>query len=152
MINLISGPICSGKSTWIKNDMRPDTDRVIVVSDVVRDIVKSNDRRVLQDTAEMAGRIADKITSTIKSTDIHNDWYVDGIRQVEIIERLVCNFGFYNTRLKWIDPGLAERELRYNLRNAEKDKSQNFHQAEIADNKLGVENVKMVALAWASKI
>ena len=100
----------------------------------------------------MAGRIADEITSTIKSTDIHNDWYVDGIRQVEIIERLVCNFGFYNTRLKWIDPGLAERELRYNLRNAEKDKSQNFHQAEIADNKLGVENVKMVALAWASKI
>lgn len=123
-LTFLFGRICSGKSTY-----EPEAFR-IVVSDIVRDIVKSSDREQLQDTLHLAERIASAIVRVIDTAYIlHSDVVVDGIRQPEIVESLIKQFP--DAELVWLDCPTEERKRRYESRKDTKD-TQPF---EVADNK-----------------
>ena len=123
-LTLLVGRICSGKSTY-----KPDACR-IVVSNIVKDIIKSSDRSQLQDTMHLAKRIATAITMIIDTSQhMFDEIIVDGIRQPEIVEELLKYHPYAD--LVWLEVPEEERKRRYETRKDAKD-TESF---EIADNK-----------------
>ena len=62
-ILLVFGRICSGKSSFQANAHR------IVVSDIVRKLINSNDRSQLQNTQHLDQQIAEEILRQMESYD-----------------------------------------------------------------------------------
>jgi hypothetical protein len=132
---LLFGRICSGKSSYNRDSYR------VVVSDLVRKIVGSTDRSVLQNTIELDEQIAAAIVKAVeglekyrrshRATDkyIPSEIVVDGIRQASIVERILEVHP--NAELVWLEVPVEERKRRYEARGAEKD-TEPF---EVADNK-----------------
>jgi dephospho-CoA kinase len=132
---LLFGRICSGKSSY-----NPDSFRV-VVSDLVRKIVGSADRSVLQDTMSLDQQIAAAIVKSVerlerykrshRATDdyIPSEIIVDGIRQPTIVSAILE--AYPKAELVWLEVPVEERKRRYEARQAEKD-TEPF---EVADNK-----------------
>lgn len=128
-IVLVFGRICSGKGSYL-ND--PNENARIIVSDLVRSIVKSSDRNVLQDTLHFDQTIADLIIKRLGILESMNIWssiIVDGIRQVSIVGRLLESYP--NAELVWLEVPTDERRRRYYNRKDEKD----IEDFDIADNK-----------------
>jgi hypothetical protein len=131
-IIILLGRICSGKSSY-----KPDSGYRIVVSNIVRDLIQSQERSALQDTLHLSDRIGEEIiscldalTTAIKYKLIEDHTIiVDGIRQSSIIDQILQYYP--HSSLVWLDVPFEERKRRYNARNAEKD-TENF---EVADNK-----------------
>lgn len=131
-IMLLCGRICSGKSSF-----KYTTSYRIVVSNIVRDLVQSQDRNALQQTMHLDERIAEEIVSCLDAltTAINKNLIedktivVDGIRQASIIKRVLD--WYPKSELIWIDAPTATRKRRYEARNAEKD----VDSFDIADNK-----------------
>ena len=123
-ITYLCGRICSGKSTY-----RPEARR-LMVSDIVRNVVRSNDRERLQNSMHLENDILDGLAMCI-DYDIEMDveeLIIDGIRQPSILERLSA---VYPGEIVWLEVPLEERKRRYEARGAEKD-TEPF---EVADNK-----------------
>ena len=132
---LLFGRICSGKSSY-----RQDAAR-IVVSDIVRSIVGSQQRSDLQTTMDLDGQIAERIVKAVtafekykhshRGVDMHisDEVVVDGIRQATIVERILKLYP--EAELVWLEVPVEERKRRYESRKAEKD-TEPF---EVADNK-----------------
>lgn len=123
-LTFLFGRICSGKSSY-----KPEAFR-IVVSDIVRDIIKSSDRSQLQDTMHLASRISSAIARVIDTAYLNYDEIVvDGIRQPEIVQDLIKVYP--HAELVWLSVPKEERKRRYEARKDSKD-TEAF---EVADNK-----------------
>ncbi len=123
-ITYLCGRICSGKSTY-----RPEARR-LMVSDIVRNVVNSNDRERLQNSMHLENDILDGLAMCI-DYDMEmgvEELIIDGIRQPSILERLSA---VYPGEIVWLEVPLEERKRRYEARGAEKD-TEPF---EVADNK-----------------
>jgi hypothetical protein len=129
-VSLLFGRICSGKSSFQSQAYR------IVVSNIVRDLMESEDRVVLQDTMHLDNAISDKIIDCLdalthlieKGILIDKNVIVDGIRQSTIVNRVLENYP--DADMIWLEVPDERRKKRYELRNDGKD-TQPFY---IADN------------------
>lgn len=131
-IILLFGRICSGKTSF-----KATSSYRIVVSNIVRDLIQSQDRNELQQTMHLDERIAEEIVSCLDAltTAISKNLIeekviiVDGIRQASIVKYILD--WYPKSELIWIDAPTATRKRRYEARNAEKD----VELFDIADNK-----------------
>ena len=107
-----------------------DTER-IVVSDIVRGIIKSSSREELQNTMHLdlsiTAGIIEQIGDLLKKEV--SEIVVDGIRQVSIVELVLAHFP--EAELVWLEVPVEERKRRYENRKDVKD----VELFEIADNK-----------------
>jgi len=128
---LVFGRICSGKSSFQSLSYR------IVVSNIVRDLMKSNDREQLQNSMHLDERIAEEIIGVLDATSTciekgiikRRPIIVDGIRQSTIVDKILELYP--DSTLVWLDVSEAKRKQRYENRNDTKD-TESF---ETADNK-----------------
>lgn len=123
-ITYLCGRICSGKSTY-RSEVRR-----LMVSDIVRNVVRSNDREKLQNSMHLDEQILEGLSICI-DYDIEmgvEELIIDGIRQPSILKRLSAVYG---GEIVWLEVPLEERKRRYESRGAEKD-TEPF---EVADNK-----------------
>ncbi len=123
-ITYLCGRICSGKSTY-RSEVRR-----LMVSDIVRNVVRSNDRERLQNSMHLENDILHGLAMCI-DYDMEmgvQELIIDGIRQPSILERLSA---VYPGEIVWLEVPLEERKRRYEARGAEKD-TEPF---EVADNK-----------------
>lgn len=129
-IILVFGRICSGKGSFMNGHR-------IVVSDIVRSLVRSNARDQLQNTMDMDVAIADGILNELQTTLVsiesgklkREPIIVDGIRQSSIVKTVVKYYP--DCDLVWLEVPTEKRRRRYELRKHEKD-TESF---DIADNK-----------------
>ena len=125
-LTLLFGRICSGKGTYLK-----DVDKRIVISDIVKSIVNSNNRDALQDSLHLDNQIGTTLINNIYIATMANREHiiVDGIRQVSIVSRVLS--AYPDAELVWLEVPIEERKRRYESRNDIKD----VEPFEIADNK-----------------
>mgnify|MGYP003641763704 FL=1 len=127
---MIFGRICSGKSSFQSQAYR------IIVSDIVRDLLKSDDRVVLQDSMHLDKAISNEIVKCVNAfTDLierdlmqNKTIIVDGIRQSTIVNKVLEKYP--KAGMVWLEVPQEKRKQRYELRNDGKD-TQPFY---IADN------------------
>lgn len=130
-IILIFGRICSGKSSFQSRAHR------VVVSDIVRKLINSNDRAQLQNTQHLDNQIAEEIILQIEDYQHHmrsglldvRNIVVDGIRQSSIVKYILKQLP--DVEMIWLDVPTEVRRRRYEIRNAEKD-TESF---DVADNR-----------------
>lgn len=128
-IRLVFGRICSGKGGYGKDPME---NARVVVSDLVRTLVKTTDRSALQNTLDFDQAIADMILKRVEMLENMNIWHniiVDGIRQVSIVDKVLEVYP--NAELVWIEAPTEERRKRYYNRQDVKD----VEDFDVADNK-----------------
>lgn len=138
-IVFLFGEICSGKSTldFGESSMR------ITVSNIVKKLMQSEDREVLQKSKHLDNVIADEIVEEIDN--IFGFVYphpptiiIDGIRQYSIVKQveqwLPDNA---EVEYKWLEVDSAERKRRFEARKDPKD-TLTFEEAEKRDNALGL--------------
>ncbi len=131
-ITLLFGRICSGKTSF-----QATTSYRITVSNIVRDLVSSEDRNKLQQTMHLDERIAEEILSCLdaltvaidKNLIVKQPIIVDGIRQSTIVDMILQ--WYPESDMVWIEAPTAIRKRRYESRNAEKD----VESFDVADNK-----------------
>jgi hypothetical protein len=124
-IKLVFGRICSGKGSYL-----PDVRR-IVVSDIVKRIVSSNNRDALQNSLHLDSQIATTLINSIYIATMANEEYivVDGIRQTTIVDRVLSVYP--DAELIWLEVPVEERKRRYENRKDVKD----VEPFEVADSK-----------------
>lgn len=133
------GEICSGKSTF---DVGQESVR-ITVSNIVKRLMQSEDREVLQKSKHLDTIIADEIIEEVDN--IFGYVYpspqtiiIDGIRQYSIVEQvqqwLPDNV---EVEYKWLEVDREERKRRFEARKDPKD-TLTFEEAEKRDNELGL--------------
>jgi len=130
-VTLLFGRICSGKSSFKQNSYR------IQVSNIVKDLVKSQDRAVLSDTLHLNEKIGEEIVDILnaikisidKDIMIDKEVVVDGIRQYQIVYKVLEQYP--DAELIWLEVPEDERKRRYENRKDIKD-TEDFS---IADNK-----------------
>lgn len=140
------GEICSGKSTY---DFGHSTVK-LTVSDVVKRLMQSEDREVLQNSKHLDTKIADEIAEDIWNYTSFGVGYidgtpecyiVDGIRQYSILQQLEQylqrEFPDLPIEYKWLEVDSAERKRRFEARKDPKD-TLTFQEAEKRDNMLGL--------------
>ena len=128
---LVFGRICSGKSSFQAGANR------LVVSDIVRELINSNDRAQLQNTQHLDQDIAKEIVHWVENHQYlmsHDllpirNLVVDGIRQSSIVKYVLERLP--NASMVWLDVPEEVRRRRYETRNAEKD-TESF---DVADNR-----------------
>ena len=138
-IVFLFGEICSGKSTY---DFGEQSMR-ITVSNIVKRLMQSEDREVLQKTKHLDNIIADEIIEEIDNIFGYVDplpqtIIIDGIRQYSIVEQ-VQQYLPDNAQVeyKWLEVDSAERKRRFEARKDPKD-TLTFEEAEKRDNELGL--------------
>ncbi len=148
-IVLICGPICSGKSTLSKQIAQKTGYTHIPVSKIVASIVNTHDRESLQNTADQTETICEALDIQIAaSVEQFGGAIVDGIRQPDIIEYLFVLFGLNRITMIWVDPGVEERRLRWNIRAAAKDQGLSFDKIDKVDFEMGLDKI----IAWLDRI
>ena len=140
------GEICSGKSTY---DPGAEYHRY-TVSSVVKKIMQTEDRALLQDSKHFTEHIANMICEDIfyyqnyvfvdeQSTPQY--FVIDGIRQYEILtiieDYLTRTYPSLTLEYKWLEVDREERKRRFEARKDVKD-TLSFEEAEKRDNELGL--------------
>lgn len=128
---LVFGRICSGKSSFQSMSYR------IIVSNIVRDLMKSDDREKLQNSLHLDERIAEEIIGVLDATSTciekgiikRKPIIVDGIRQSTIVDKILE--WYPDSTLVWLNVPDDQRKKRYENRKDAKD-TEPF---DIADNK-----------------
>ena len=138
-IVFLFGEICSGKSTldFGESSMR------ITVSNIVKKLMQSEDREVLQKSKHLDNVIADEIVEEIDN--IFGFVYphpptiiIDGIRQYSIVKQVQqCLPDNVQVEYKWLQVDSVERKRRFEARKDPKD-TLTFEEAEKRDNELGL--------------
>ena len=140
-IVFLFGEICSGKSTldFGEFSMR------ITVSNIVKRLMQSESREVLQNSKHLDSAIADEIVEEIDN--IFGFVYphpptiiIDGIRQYSIVEQVqqwLTNSTKIKLEYKWLEVDSVERKRRFEARKDPKD-TLTFEEAEKRDNALGL--------------
>ena len=108
-----------------------DADKRFVVSDIVKNIISSNNRDALQNSLHLDSQIGTTLINNIYIASMANREYivVDGIRQVSIVDRILN--AYPEAELVWLEVPTEERKRRYENRKDAKD----VEPFEIADNK-----------------
>jgi hypothetical protein len=145
-IVFLFGEICSGKSTY----EFPTNTVKLTVSNIVKRLMQSDDREILQNSKHLDTKIADMIAEDIWHyqnfvfEDSHTtpDYFViDGIRQYTILEQLEQWFSKtypdLQLQYKWLEVDREERKRRFEARKDPKD-TLTFEEAEKRDNALGL--------------
>jgi len=125
-VTLLFGRICSGKGSYLK-----DVDKRFVVSDIVKNIISSNNRDALQNSLHLDSQIGTTLINNIYIASMANREHivVDGIRQVSIVDRILN--AYPEAELVWLEVPTEERKRRYEARKDIKD----VESFEVADNK-----------------
>lgn len=138
-IVLLFGEICSGKSTY---DFGEQSMR-ITVSNIVKRLMQSEDREVLQKTKHLDSIIADEIIEEIGNIfgyvdPLPHTIIIDGIRQYSIVEQVQQHLpDNAQVEYKWLQVDREERKRRFEARKDPKD-TLTFEEAEKRDNELGL--------------
>jgi hypothetical protein len=141
-IVFLFGEICSGKSTY---DFGEQSMR-ITVSNIVKKLMQSEDREVLQKSKHLDNVIADEIIEEVDNIfgyvySSPQTIIIDGIRQYSIVEQvqqwLPDNV---EVEYKWLEVDREERKRRFEARKDPKDTS-TFEEAEKRDNELGLSDL-----------
>jgi len=145
-IVFLFGEICSGKSTY----QFPTHTVKLTVSNIVKRLMQSDDREVLQNSKHLDSKIADMIIDDLWHyqsfvfDDVHTTpeyFVIDGIRQYTVlqpIERwLTEQFKNVELEYKWLEVDSVERKRRFEARKDPKD-TLTFEEAEKRDNELGL--------------
>ena len=132
MITFVCGQLCSGKTLYSNTLSDMDKSIYVEVGNLVRRWKNTQDRKELQDSKQLAGRIVSYIKDDTKTFD---KVVVSGVRQKEILE------AFPEATLLWIDCPKEVRKQRYLARQRDGD-NQTFEQAEQGDIDLGILEVK----------
>lgn len=134
MITFVCGELCSGKTVYSKA-LATLTDSVYIeVGDIVREIKQSKDRKVLQDSKNLAAAITMQL-SVLIAKHAPKRCIISGARQKAILK------AFPSSTVLWIHCPKSERKVRYNQRSREGD-FVSFEEAERGDKKLGIDKVK----------
>ena len=115
-LTLIFGRICAGKAYCIGDRHK------ITVSNIVKQVVNGSDRGALQNSMQFDTQIADILIDTILidfGVKKHTEVFVDGIRQVSILERVLDVFP--EAELVWIEAPTEVRKERYESRKDARD-------------------------------
>lgn len=148
-IVLVCGPICGGKSTFCKRLAEKTNFAHIPVSKIVASIVNSDDRSVLQNSTDYTDTICEVLDTQITDAlDQTGGVIVDGIRQPDILTYLLVLYGIERITMIWIDPGVEERKLRWDIRAAKKDQGLSFDNIDAADAELGLHQIK----SWMDRL
>lgn len=134
MISFVCGHLCSGKTLYSQSLAKMCEGVHIEVGDVVRYIKNTQDRKLLQDSSDLAEQIISYLKTQIKLMS-GKDLVVSGVRQQKILE------AFPESIFLWIECPKNERKKRYVKRSREGD-TQTFEEAEAGDVKLGIIEVK----------
>lgn len=118
---LVFGRICSGKSSFQARAHR------LIVSDIVRELINSNDRAQLQNTQHLDQQIAKEIVQWVENHQYlmsHDllpvrNLVIDGIRQPSIVEYVLERLP--DAAMVWLEVPTEVRKRRYENRNADKD-------------------------------
>jgi len=132
MISFVCGQLCSGKTLYTKALAQDCAAIYVEVGDIVRRLLNTVDRQLLQDSKYLSEAIIEKIKDNARA---FNEIVVSGVRQKEILE------AFPEATLLWIECPLELRKARYNKRSRSGD-SQTFEEAEQGDINLGILEVK----------
>lgn len=140
-ILFLFGEICSGKSTL---DFGQQSVK-ITVSSIVKRLMQSEDREVLQNSKHLDTLIADELIEEIYHISeflepLPQYVIIDGIRQhsiVEQVEQWVSKSTKLEMEYKWLEVSSAERKRRFEARKDPKD-NLTFEEAEKRDNTLGL--------------
>ena len=132
------GEICSGKSTYKPSGWSTR----ITVSDIVKRLMQSGDREILQNTKHLDTVIAEELaieiwhysTFAFENEQSTPDYIViDGIRQLSIVTQLESllqrSYPDWTIEYKWLDVDREERKRRFEARKDPKD-TMTFEQAE----------------------
>ncbi len=138
MICFICGQLCSGKTLYSKTLTHINDSVYIEVGDIVREIKKTQDRSVLQDSKELHSKIVQEI-ERLRNENGSKQLVISGVRQKEILE------SFSDATILWIECPKSERKRRYLARSREGD-NQTFEEAEAGDIDLGILEVKKYIL------
>jgi len=133
-IIFVFGKICSGKDTFASDC----TDREqIASSDIVKSIIKSKDRKSLQDTAHLDKKIAAGIFEKIEKNKLY---CITGIRQLSILLKLkfLLQSNVITFHLIWLEASDEELKGRYESRGDARDKDLSFEEALKRDDNLGL--------------
>lgn len=108
-----------------------EADKRIVVSDIVKSIVSSTNRDVLQNSMHFDNQIGTALINSIYIATMANREHivVDGIRQVSIVDRVLQ--AYPDAEMIWLEVPTEERKRRYLTRQDVKD----VEPFEVADNK-----------------
>lgn len=143
------GEICSGKSTY-----KPEGWSIrLTVSDIVRRLMQSDDREVLQNSKHLDTVIAETIANELWNYDTFvfenkqttPDYIIiEGVRQLSIVTQLESyiqrSHPYWTIEYKWLDVDREERKRRFEARKDPKD-TLTFDEAEKRDNELGLSNL-----------
>ena len=138
-ILFLFGEICSGKSTL---DFREFSMR-ITVSNIVKRLMQSESREVLQNSKHLDSAIADEIVEEIDNIfgyvdPLPHTIIIDGIRQYSIVEQVQQWIpDNVEVEYKWLEVDSVERKRRFEARKDPKD-TLTFEEAEKRDNELGL--------------
>lgn len=133
------GETCSGKSTY---DVGQGSIR-ITVSNIVKRLMQSEDREVLQKSKHLDTVIADEIIEEIDNIlgyvyPSPQTIIIDGIRQYSIVEQVQQWLpNNVEVEYKWLEVDREERKRRFEARKDPKD-NLSFEEAEKRDNALGL--------------
>jgi cytidylate kinase len=139
MISFVCGQLCSGKSLYSKALAGTTCSLFVEVGDIVRDLKKTTDRRILQNSKELSQQIIKVIEEKHDAHQQFRDLIVCGVRQKEIFKY------FPNSTLLWIECPISIRKERYQKRARSGD-TQTFEEAEQGDINLGILEVKQYIL------
>ncbi len=96
MIHYFVGEMCSGKTTVInsfkKEYLNNQKVKTIIVSDIVKGIIKKTDRSSLQNTNHLDQQIFKNLLLNIKKASKVDHIIIDGIRQLKILTQLIDSF------------------------------------------------------------
>lgn len=128
----ICGELCAGKTTYCVNQGFS----FVEVSFLVKQIIHTNDRNKLQETAYLENTLVEKLHNEVNK---NNQIVICGVRQPALI------FSFENPYVIWIDVPYEIRLRRY-LNRADVNKDtltiEAFNTACEKDNKLGLQSIK----------
>lgn len=138
-IKLVCGRLCSGKD-YIINKHYQGFD-VVSVSDIVKSIVNSSDRAMLQETKHFDGVILDILKPLTEPKLV-----INGIRQLSIVLGMLESNPVDVVEVVWICCPEDIRRYRYYDRKDHKDSQMKFEQADENDSKLGLLQIESFIL------
>ena len=136
MISFVCGQLCCGKTVFAKTMSGINDGVYVEIGDIVRNIKKSQDRKELQNSQDLAEQIIEFL-NYYKTNSKHV--IISGPRQVEILK------AFPEATLLWIECPTSVRKERYEARAREGD-SLSFEEADKGDVELGILKIKQYIL------
>lgn len=138
MISFVCGQLCSGKTAYSKALASISRGVYIEVGDIVRSLLATDNRRVLQDSQTLDQTIVSKLKEEVLNNQ-YSDLIISGVRQKSILE------SFKDATLLWIECPKSIRQDRY-IKRARTGDKQTFEEAEAGDINLGILEVKQYIL------